>query len=66
MSGPSRYCYSHGIPGRKTDFTPKGELVKRGRRISLTFRKIRVDLCNCKWKTLCDSQDGILKKTRLK
>ena len=65
MRKDARYCYSHGIPGRKTDCTPEGIVIKRKRRVSLTFRKVRHTPCKCKWNNLCDSQDAILKKTRL-
>lgn len=39
MRGESRYDWKHGIPARKTD-TVKGQSLRRGRRVSLTFRNI--------------------------
>lgn len=64
LQGKSRYCYSHGITARKTD-TFSDKLVKRKKRVSITFREIKFSPCYCEWKSLCDSQDGILEKTRL-
>ena len=44
MTGESRYVWSHGITPRKSDMVPTAtggmNVVKRGVRISLTFRKI--------------------------
>lgn len=39
MRGQSRYEWKHGIPARKTD-TYKGQKLRRGRRVSLTFRNV--------------------------
>ncbi len=39
MKGESRYFWKHGIPKRKTDKF-NDTIYKRGRRISLTFRKV--------------------------
>lgn len=39
MQGESRYEWMHGIPARKSDVL-NGEVIKRGRRVSVTFRKI--------------------------
>jgi len=64
LENESRYCYSHGISFRKTDKC-NDEIVKRKKRVSITFREIRKDPCKCKWPNLCDSQDGILEPTRL-
>ena len=66
INGESRYCYSHGIPWRKTDCDPDGNIIKRQDRISVTLREIIKTECNCDWSNLCDSQDGILEKTRIK
>jgi alkylated DNA repair protein alkB homolog 8 len=67
LSGEARYKYSHGISWRKTDCNPCGEIIKRRTRVSITLRNIRKnnEPCNCKWPNLCDSQEGILGKTRL-
>ncbi|KAK0619453.1 hypothetical protein B0T14DRAFT_584995 [Immersiella caudata] len=40
MTGPSRYGYTHGIKGRKTDVVD-GEQVVRGGRYSITMRSVR-------------------------
>lgn len=37
LSGDSRYDWKHSIAKRKTDQFP-GKMIRRGRRISLTFR----------------------------
>ncbi len=39
MKGKSRYDWMHGIPARKSDVL-HGEVIKRGRRVSVTFRKV--------------------------
>lgn len=67
LSEDARYKYSHGISWRKTDCNPSGEIIKRKKRVSITLRNIRKknEACNCKWPNLCDSQEGIIEKTRL-
>ena len=60
MTGESRYSWVHGISARKTDVFD-GELKKRGRRISITFRKV-LDAgaeCRCKWVHCCESQSSL-------
>jgi alkylated DNA repair dioxygenase AlkB len=42
MGGPSRHVWTHAIPPRKTD-TIAGQRHYRSRRISLTFRTMRLD-----------------------
>jgi alkylated DNA repair dioxygenase AlkB len=42
MSGEARYDWQHGIASRKTDKVPGG-VIKRGRRVSLTFRRVVED-----------------------
>ena len=42
MSGEARYDWRHGIAPRKTDRV-SGRVVKRGRRVSLTFRRVLED-----------------------
>ena len=39
MTGESRYDWRHGIAARKTDVWKK-QMIERGRRVSLTFRKV--------------------------
>lgn len=39
LSGPARYKWTHAIPARKSDVLD-GFKIERGRRVSLTFRKI--------------------------
>ena len=39
LRGASRYCWTHSIPARKSDMID-GQRVARGRRVSLTFRKV--------------------------
>jgi alkylated DNA repair dioxygenase AlkB len=39
LTGAGRYSWTHEIPARKSDFM-NGAKVDRGRRISLTFRKV--------------------------
>lgn len=40
LSGESRYQWTHSIASRKEDII-NGEVISRGRRVSLTFRKVR-------------------------
>lgn len=42
MKHESRYNWYHGIPPRKTDKF-NGDLIRRGKRISITFRKVILD-----------------------
>lgn len=39
LSGDARYQWKHGIAARKTD-KYQGQIIQRGRRISLTFRNV--------------------------
>ena len=39
MQGDARYRWAHGIPARKSDIW-RGQRCPRGRRVSLTFRKV--------------------------
>ena len=65
MKGPSRFAFKHAIPLRKTDMVD-GEIVKRVRRVSLTFRSIRLPpICSCEWPDACDSQSLELEPTRI-
>ena len=56
FSGEVRYNWLHSIALRKVDKVD-GLLKFRHRRVSLTFRKIKTDLCRCPWPLLCDSQN---------
>jgi alkylated DNA repair dioxygenase AlkB len=42
MAGEARYRWRHGIAARKSD-TYEGRTVRRGRRVSLTFRTVLLD-----------------------
>lgn len=42
LKGDARYQWTHGIPSRKTDLF-NGERLTRQRRISLTFRKVKIE-----------------------
>jgi alkylated DNA repair dioxygenase AlkB len=65
MSDEIRFVWEHAIPNRKTDLI-NGMIIPRNRRISLTFRSIREKgICTCIYKHVCDSQDYLLKPTRL-
>ena len=54
FSGEARYNYLHSIATRKLD-SVDGLLKFRHRRVSLTFRKVKQDPCNCRFPKLCDS-----------
>mmetsp|Transcript_63656 Transcript_63656/g.170559 ORF Transcript_63656/g.170559 Transcript_63656/m.170559 type:complete len:411 (+) Transcript_63656:52-1284(+) len=69
MSGESRLRWHHGIASRSTDTDPDGATVPRGRRISLTFRRVRNKWeCRCPWAGVCDTQRpaSLCVPTRLK
>lgn len=57
MTGEARYHWRHAILHRKTDKID-GKLVKRHRRVSLTFRRIKRGPCECIYPSYCDSQQG--------
>ena len=42
LAGDARYKWRHAIPGRKSDKIA-GQLLPRGRRVSLTFRTVIVE-----------------------
>lgn len=42
LSGPARFQWEHGISNRKYDII-NGEKILRNRRVSITFRKIKLD-----------------------
>merc|ERR1712176_51331 len=41
IRGEARYAWTHGIAWRKTDCLAAGEIISRGRRVSMTFRQAR-------------------------
>ncbi|CAG9331566.1 unnamed protein product [Blepharisma stoltei] len=53
MTDEARYVWKHSIQQRRHDIV-NGNLVHRKRRISLTFRKIRIGPCRCKYPEFCD------------
>ncbi|KAK3326865.1 hypothetical protein B0H66DRAFT_170420 [Apodospora peruviana] len=58
MEGPSRYGYTHGIKGRKTDII-NGETVLREGRYSITMRTVRRGDeigCTCAYPGVCDAR----------
>jgi hypothetical protein len=60
MSGASRYSFKHKISGRSTDIDPEGNVIKRGRRISITYRTVNHPdncICDCDYPAMCDSQN---------
>eukprot|EP00747_Dinoflagellata_sp_TGD_P189661 gnl/TRDRNA2_/TRDRNA2_50244_c0_seq1.p1 gnl/TRDRNA2_/TRDRNA2_50244_c0~~gnl/TRDRNA2_/TRDRNA2_50244_c0_seq1.p1 ORF type:complete len:371 (+),score=65.39 gnl/TRDRNA2_/TRDRNA2_50244_c0_seq1:169-1281(+) len=58
MKGEARYAWQHGIAWRKTDCLNEGEVLHRGRRVSLTLRTARrAGPCNCAWPAACDGQN---------
>lgn len=60
MSGEARYDWTHGIRPKRIDVVPSasGGLTTqpRGKRTSLTFRRLRRGPCNCTYPTLCDTR----------
>ncbi|CAI4230741.1 unnamed protein product [Auanema sp. JU1783] len=55
IQGESRYKWKHGIVNRNYDVDPvSNKMLKRELRISLTFRKIRHEPCQCDYKEFCD------------
>ncbi|KAK3327050.1 hypothetical protein B0T19DRAFT_151301 [Cercophora scortea] len=58
MTGPSRYGYTHGIKGRRTDVID-GQTVQREGRYSITMRTTRRGDkigCNCSYPGVCDAR----------
>jgi alkylated DNA repair protein alkB homolog 8 len=60
MTGQSRYCWEHGIAARQTDII-NGVPAPRGRRVSITFRKVNSagSQCRCSYPKYCESQRGL-------
>jgi len=60
LQGDARYGWSHGLASRKTDKI-NGQLVARGRRVSLSFRRVQKGsppVCDCAFPEACDSRSG--------
>ncbi|XP_066140691.1 alkylated DNA repair protein alkB homolog 8 [Euwallacea fornicatus] len=60
MSKESRYNWTHGIVPRKFDVVKNKSqsgftCLKRGTRVSFTFRKVLTQPCCCTYKSKCDS-----------
>lgn len=57
LTGAARYQWTHRITCRKTDVV-NGQLLRRGTRLSATFRKVLPPdfQCRCAWPEQCDSQ----------
>ncbi|KAI4327916.1 hypothetical protein L6164_020325 [Bauhinia variegata] len=56
MSGEARYAWHHYIPHHKIDVVNDRVIRRASRRVSFTFRKVRVGACNCEFPQYCDSQ----------
>ncbi|TKR67377.1 hypothetical protein L596_023538 [Steinernema carpocapsae] len=55
MRGSARYRFTHGIATRRYDVDPRtGNVFDRQRRISITFRRIRKEPCQCPYVEYCD------------
>ncbi|KAL6843768.1 hypothetical protein ACP4OV_026339 [Aristida adscensionis] len=58
MSAEGRYAWHHYIPHHKIDDV-SGQVIRRNsRRVSFTFRKVRMGPCDCEYKQFCDSQSS--------
>ena len=56
LSGAARYAWWHSITARATDLVD-GRVVPRGRRVSLTFRRVRLaPICACPFVEYCPTQ----------
>ncbi|KAI4312937.1 hypothetical protein MLD38_037722 [Melastoma candidum] len=56
LSGEARYAWQHYIPHHKIDFVMDEAIKRNSRRVSFTFRKVRIGSCNCSFPQHCDSQ----------
>jgi hypothetical protein len=60
FSAEARYAWRHGIASKKGDRVHGGWLP-RGRRVSVTLRRVRTcSTCLCAWPLACDSQGAEL------
>ncbi|EQC41072.1 hypothetical protein SDRG_02126 [Saprolegnia diclina VS20] len=55
MNGASRYQWTHCVQPRLFDVID-GQKVPRGRRVSITFRKLQTTPCACAFPEQCDSR----------
>uniref|UniRef100_A0A914I4N5 Alkylated DNA repair protein alkB homolog 8 n=1 Tax=Globodera rostochiensis TaxID=31243 RepID=A0A914I4N5_GLORO len=59
LTGDARYRHKHGILTRHYDVHPmSNQLLKRERRISITFRTVRRVPCQCSYIEFCDWDRG--------
>ncbi|KAL5793101.1 hypothetical protein ACOSP7_001695 [Xanthoceras sorbifolium] len=56
LSGEARYAWHHYIPHHKIDMVNDNAIRRGSRRVSFTFRKVRVGPCQCEFPQYCDSQ----------
>ncbi|KAK1569164.1 hypothetical protein Q3G72_033335 [Acer saccharum] len=56
LSGEARYAWHHYIPHHKIDMVNDSAIKRGSRRVSFTFRKVRVGPCRCEFPQYCDSQ----------
>lgn len=66
MRGEVRFHWRHGIVFRKTDVVD-GVPIRRGLRVSVTFRKLTDRMCECNDLDCCDvANPGGMQKPRLR
>lgn len=64
LSGSARYEWWHGIAQRVTDVV-EGRVLQRGRRVSLTYRRVRNDpICACPFVAYCPTQLAEIERKR--
>ncbi|XP_031284564.1 alkylated DNA repair protein ALKBH8 homolog isoform X2 [Pistacia vera] len=56
LSGEGRYAWHHYIPHHKIDTVNDSVIRRASRRVSFTFRKVRVGPCQCEFPEYCDSK----------
>ncbi|KAJ7546816.1 hypothetical protein O6H91_08G055800 [Diphasiastrum complanatum] len=59
LSNEARYGWHHYIPHHKEDVVNGEKVPRSSRRVSFTFRKVRLGPCYCQFPHLCDSQAEI-------
>ncbi|KAI6212197.1 Alkylated DNA repair protein alkB-like protein 8 [Aphelenchoides besseyi] len=62
MQDAARYKFKHGIYTRRYDISPiDNTLIERQKRISITFRRVRHQKCQCEFPAFCDwDREGAL------
>ncbi|KAI6207157.1 Alkylated DNA repair protein alkB-like protein 8 [Aphelenchoides besseyi] len=62
MQDAARYKFRHGIYTRRYDISPiDNTLIERQKRISITFRRVRHQKCQCEFPAFCDwDREGTL------